>query len=293
MIPPLVSTPKVRGVTSNKRTSFTSPFSTPAWIAAPDATTSSGLTPLWGSLPVRDFTSCWTDGIRVEPPTNITWSISENFIPASDNAFSTGSFVLSTKSAVIFSNSDLLNFSSKCWGPASLAVINGKLISVSLVDESSILAFSAPSWTLWIAILSFDKSIPVEDLNFSINQSITLWSQSSPPSLESPDVDFTSNTPSEISNIETSKVPPPKSNTSIFWSSLFSSPYERDAAVGSFIILNTFNPAIWPASFVACLSASLKYAGTVITASVTSSPKYDSASLLSFCNILADISCGV
>ena len=74
---------------------------------------------------------------------------------------------------------------------------------------------------------------------------------------------------------------------------MFSSPYERDAAVGSFIILNTFNPAIWPASFVACLSASLKYAGTVITASVTSSPKYDSASLLSFCNILADISCGV
>ena len=186
------------------------------------------------------------------------WSISENFIPASDRAFSTGSLVRSTKSAVIFSNSDLLSFSSKCWGPASLAVINGKFISVSLVEDNSIFAFSAPSWTLWMAILSFERSIPVDDLNFSINQSMTLWSQSSPPNLESPEVDFTSNTPSEISNTETSNVPPPRSKTSIFWSSLFSRPYASEAAVGSFIILKTFNPAICPASFVACLSASLK-----------------------------------
>ena len=34
---------------------MTSPASTPAWIAAPIATTSSGLTPLWGSLPKNDF----------------------------------------------------------------------------------------------------------------------------------------------------------------------------------------------------------------------------------------------
>ena len=73
------------------------------------------------------------------------WSISENFIAASDKAFSTGALVRSTKSAVIFSNSDLLSFSSKCCGPESLAVIKGRLISVSLVDESSIFAFSAPS----------------------------------------------------------------------------------------------------------------------------------------------------
>ena len=186
------------------------------------------------------------------------WSISENFIAASDKAFSTGALVLSTKSAVIFSNSDLLSFSSKCCGPESLAVIKGRLISVSLVDESSIFAFSAPSWILWIAILSFDKSIPVDDLNLSINQSITLWSQSSPPNLESPEVDLTSKTPSEISKIETSNVPPPRSKTSIFWSSLFSRPYASEAAVGSFIILKTFNPAICPASLVACRSASLK-----------------------------------
>ena len=83
--------------------------------------------------------------MRVDPPTKIIWSMSEYFIPASFKALSTGSIVLSTKSDVIFSNSDRFSFSSKCCGPASLAVMNGKLISVSLVDESSILAFSAPS----------------------------------------------------------------------------------------------------------------------------------------------------
>jgi hypothetical protein len=39
--------PSDSGVTSSSSTSLTSPFSTPAWIAAPIATTSSGLTPLW------------------------------------------------------------------------------------------------------------------------------------------------------------------------------------------------------------------------------------------------------
>ena len=43
------------------------------------------------------------------------------------------------------------------------------------------------------------------------------------------------------------------------------------------IILKTSKPAIFPASLVACLCASLKYAGTVITAFFTSCPKYFSA----------------
>ena len=74
--PPLVSMPRVSGVTSSSRTSLTSPASTPAWIAAPIATTSSGLTPLCGSLPVSSLTFSWTAGIRVMPPTRTTWSIS-------------------------------------------------------------------------------------------------------------------------------------------------------------------------------------------------------------------------
>ena len=47
---------KESGVTSNRSTSFTSPVNTPPWIAAPMATTSSGLTPRFGSLPKMDCT---------------------------------------------------------------------------------------------------------------------------------------------------------------------------------------------------------------------------------------------
>ena len=59
-------------------------------------------------------------------------------------------------------------------------------------------------------------------------------------------------------------------------------PYARAAAVGSLIILSTLSPAILPASLVACLWLSLKYAGTVITASETVDPRKDSAACLSF-----------
>ena len=75
MTPPLVSMPSVSGVTSSSRTSLTSPASTPAWIAAPTATTSSGLTPRCGSLPVSSLTFSCTAGMRVMPPTRTTWSI--------------------------------------------------------------------------------------------------------------------------------------------------------------------------------------------------------------------------
>jgi len=74
--PPSVSIPSDKGVTSSKRISETSPPRTPPWIAAPIATTSSGLTPLLGSFWNIFFTTSWTAGIRVEPPTRITSSIS-------------------------------------------------------------------------------------------------------------------------------------------------------------------------------------------------------------------------
>ena len=64
-------------------------------------------------------------------------------------------------------------------------------------------------------------------------------------------MDLTSNTPSPISKIEISNVPPPKSNTAIFSSFLDSKPYASAAAVGSLIILRTFNPAIALTSLVA------------------------------------------
>ena len=55
--PPAVSTPSDSGVTSSSSTSCTSPVSTPPWIAAPTATTSSGLTRRLASLPNISATS--------------------------------------------------------------------------------------------------------------------------------------------------------------------------------------------------------------------------------------------
>ena len=54
---------------------LTSPLSTPAWMAAPTATTSSGLTPRCGSLPKNWRTFSMTSGMRVWPPTSTTSSI--------------------------------------------------------------------------------------------------------------------------------------------------------------------------------------------------------------------------
>ena len=65
---------------------LTSPSSTPAWIAAPTATISSGFTPLCGSLPKISCDLRWTAGMRVMPPTRITSSMSRGSRPASLSA---------------------------------------------------------------------------------------------------------------------------------------------------------------------------------------------------------------
>ena len=71
--PPAVSTPSDSGVTSSSSTSCTSPLSTPPWIAAPTATTSSGFDALV-RRPCRrtPSTTCCTRGMRVWPPTRMT-----------------------------------------------------------------------------------------------------------------------------------------------------------------------------------------------------------------------------
>ena len=78
--------------------------------------------------------------------------------------------------------------------------MNGRLIWVSWTDESSIFAFSAASLRRWMAILSLDRSTPSVSLKVFTNQSMTFWSQSSPPRCVLPDVDLTSKTPSPISS---------------------------------------------------------------------------------------------
>ena len=166
-IPPIVSIPNVNGVTSNNNTSLTSPVNTPACIAAPTATHSSGLTPLDGSFPVKFLTASWTAGILVDPPTKITLSIWLIESPASAKAFFIGSIDLWTKSWVNSLNLALVKFKSICFGPVASAVMNGKLMFVCIEDDNSILAFSAASFNLWRAILSFLKSIPFSALKVS------------------------------------------------------------------------------------------------------------------------------
>ena len=99
----------------------------------------------------------------------------------------------------------------RCLGPLASAVTKGRLISVSIVVESSCFAFSAASFRRWSAILSFDRSMPWSFLNSATIQSMTRWSRLSPPRWVSPLVALTSTTPSPTSSTEMSKVPPPKS----------------------------------------------------------------------------------
>ncbi len=182
---------------------------------------------------------------------------------------------------------------SRCFGPSCVAVTNGRLICVVIVDDSSIFAFSAASYRRWSAMRSCARSMPWSFLNSATIQSTTALSKLSPPRWLSPAVDFTSKTPSPSSSTDTSNVPPPRSKTRMVWSApSLSRPYASAAAVGSLMMRSTLRPAILPASFVASRCALLKYAGTVMTASATGSPRYASASALSFWRIIALISCG-
>ena len=109
-------------------------------------------------------------------------------------------------------------------GPDASAVMNGRLMSVCIVELSSIFAFSAASLRRWSAIASADRSIPWSRRNSSTSQLMRRWSKSSPPRCVSPFVAFTSKTPSPSSRIEMSYVPPPRSKTAIFSSAFLSSP---------------------------------------------------------------------
>ena len=141
--------------------------------------------------------------------------------PAFFNADLHGAIVLSTISEINCSNFARCNVLTKCFGTPSTGIMYGKLISVEVVEESSIFAFSAASFNLCNAIGSFLKSRPSSFLNSSANHEIIVSSTSSPPRWVSPSVDKTSKTPSPSSRMETSCVPPPKSKTTIFWSTPF------------------------------------------------------------------------
>ena len=165
---PNVSSPSVSGVTSNSTMSSTSPASTPAWMAAPMATASSGLTLRLGSLPKTCFTFSCTAGMRLIPPTMMTSSMESVDRPESVIACRQGTSVRSTRLETSWSNLARLSVLTMCCGPLASAVINGRLISVSNTLDSSTLARSAASRRRWRAMRSEARSMPVSCLNSSI-----------------------------------------------------------------------------------------------------------------------------
>ena len=165
--PPRVSIESVSGVTSSSRMSLTSPPRTPPWMAAPSATTSSGLMPLCGSLPKKLCTLRCTAGMRVWPPTRMTSSMSPLLCPASFSAASIGGTVRSMSGCVSCSSLARVSVMLRCFGPLASAVMNGRLTSVCSTVESSIFAFSAASFSRCRAIRSLRRSMPSCFLNSS------------------------------------------------------------------------------------------------------------------------------
>ena len=79
---------------------------------------------------------------------------------ASSIALSIDDLHLSTIGFTRSSSFALVSLTSKFLDPEESWAMNGKLISVSITVDSSIFAFSAPSFILVIAVESFERSIP-------------------------------------------------------------------------------------------------------------------------------------
>ena len=165
--PPSVSIPRVNGVTSSKRTSLVSPDNTDPCIAAPTATASSGFRSFLGSFLKKSFTLDCTRGILVWPPTNNTSLMSPMESLASSRANFTGARLRSTRSSTKDSSFALVTLCTKCLGPEASAVMYGRFTSVCSLDDNSIFAFSAASFSLCKASGSDLRSKPDSFLNSS------------------------------------------------------------------------------------------------------------------------------
>ena len=150
-------------------------------MAAPIATTSSGLISRFGFLPKMRSTVSATIGERVWPPTSSTSSISSARSPAWASASRQGPSVRSTRSRTRSSNSPRSSERARWRGPERSAEMNGRLIVVSSVADSSHLARSAASLSRCRAMRSWRRSMPVSVGKSSISQSMIRWSKSSPP----------------------------------------------------------------------------------------------------------------
>jgi hypothetical protein len=152
--PPSVSMPSVSGVTSSSRTSLTSPLSTPAWMAAPMATTSSGFTPLCGSLPKNSCTFCCTERHARHAADQ------DDLVDVARLHAGVGERLPHRLQRAVDEVADeLLELRARqrdvhVLRPRGVRVMNGRLISVCCVEESSIFAFSAASFRRCSAVRS-------------------------------------------------------------------------------------------------------------------------------------------
>ena len=210
--PPMVSIPRLRGVTSSNNMSVSLvPASKAAWRAAPTATTSSGFTSIKGSRPKNSRTNLRTSGIRVEPPTRITPSSWSGVIPASSNARSHGPAQRFTTGNAIFSKSCFVseNDNGRTRPLSSTTPSMTPSTSTTSLSVSASFARRAICSACCVCAGVADCKMPAA----SSRRRASGQSKSSPPSAVSPAVASTRNKPRSNVSTLTSKVPPPRSNT--------------------------------------------------------------------------------
>ena len=130
-------------------------------------------------------------GMRVEPPTRTTSSISDFLSSESSKTFWTGVSVFLKRSMQSSSKRARVSVSEKSMPSKSPSISTRTWCCV----ESERLARSTSRRSFWIAFLSFDGSEPCLRLNTLSRCWITRLSKSSPPRWVSPDVAITSKTP--------------------------------------------------------------------------------------------------
>mmetsp|Transcript_71125 Transcript_71125/g.160920 ORF Transcript_71125/g.160920 Transcript_71125/m.160920 type:complete len:300 (-) Transcript_71125:279-1178(-) len=251
--------------------------------------------PRLSSLPPKyELRSCVTRGMRVDPPTRTISSTSSFLSLESRNTCSTGLRVALKRSEQISSNLARVTVCRKSTPSHSASISTVVLVW----EERALLAISHCFRSRCRPRLDARRLAPSPGFFLSkalIRWSMSRWSKSSPPKCVSPAVAFTWKIPPSIVRSDTSKVPPPRSKISTFLSSSlsWSRPKAMAAAVGSLMMRKTSKPAMEPASLVAWRWLSLKYAGTVMTALLMSSPTNDSAISFILISTMLDISSGV
>ena len=238
-------------------------------------------------------TASMTRGMRVWPPTRTTSSMSVGVTPAALSASLTGSIVCWIRSSTIFSNSRRVRTLFRCFGPEASAEMNGSVMRDSRSNRKLVLgALRRFLQTLQghavvgeadagLALEAFDE--PVDDALVEIFAAEVR--------VAGRGEDF-EETIFELEDRDVERAAAEVVDGDDAGSVLFSRPYASAAAVGSLMMRSTSRPAILPASRVAWRWLSLKYAGTVMMASVTGSPRKSSANDLISISTNAEISSG-